>query len=680
MWDFAVTGRDAGQPSAWSEQIRVPYPAESALSGIMRKITGNDRLWYRRTFTVPAGWSGKRVQLNFGAVDWQTTVWVNGVQAGSAHTGGYDSFGYDITPLLNGGVNTVVVSVYDATGTSQVVGKQTLNPSAIFYTATSGIWQTVWLEPTPTAHVTRLDITPDVPAGQLHVIVRGAGTSGHTAQVTASAGGTAVGTASGAVGAEIRVPIPNARLWSPDDPFLYDLRVELRSGSTVVETVGGYSGMRSIALASVGGVLRPVLNGSYVFQMGTLDQGFWPDGIHTAPTDDALRFDLQAHKDMGFNTVRKHIKVEPQRWYYWADRLGLIVWQDMPSGGSDTLGRQYHEAEMRRMIDQLRSTTSIVMWIPFNEGWGEYEPAANADLVKSLDASRLVDNNSGSNCCGWDGGNGDVIDDHVYPGPGDTQQPSGTRAAVLGEYGGIRKQLQGHTWTPVGSSDTNDVTAQYLNLLGQVQTRMTRFGLSAAIYTQITDVENELNGIYTYDRQVAKVDLGRIKSAQQALIALSKGTRPLTSGTAVSLRVTTPGYTDRYLRHQLSLARTDVVGSGGDALLKQDSTFVVRPGLAEASCYSFESRNFPGHFLRHQEFRVRKDANDGTALFRADATFCAEGPPGALRLSSYNIPGTYLRHIGAEVYIASNGGSHTWDNPASYLADTTWAVSAPWAP
>ncbi|MET9559726.1 AbfB domain-containing protein [Streptomyces tauricus] len=699
IWDFAVTSADAGQPASFSEQIRVPFVAESALSGIQRKITQNDKLWYKRTFTVPAGWNGRRVQLNFGASDWRTTVWVNGGQAGATHSGGYDSFSYDITGLLNGGTNTVVVSVWDPSQTGiGAVGKQRINDVAphpgggIFYTAASGIWQTVWLEPTATAHITRLDMVPDLTNNTLKVTVRGAGVSGQSARVTVSSGSTTVGTATGAVGGTITVPIPNPRLWTPEDPFLYDVKAELLSGSAVVDSVGSYSGMRSVGVSRVDGVLRPVLNGKFVFQTGTLDQGYWPDGIYTAPTDDALKYDLQKHKDLGFNMVRKHIKVEPQRWFYWADRLGLLVWQDMPSMDTrtpDSAARTQWEAEYDRIIDQHRSSPSVVMWVNQNEGWGQYDQARIADHVKAYDPSRLVNNMSGINCCGAvDGGNGDVLDHHVYVGPG-TTVPSATRAAVLGEYGGLGFKVAGHEWYPGGGFSYEDQPDQahlnnrFIGLLDALREVRMPAGLSASVYTEITDVENEANGLLTYDRQVVKVDAARVQAANRALIDTSRTpTTPvvLPSNQYRSLRVTTPGYTNRYLRHRDGAAYTDVVDANSAALLKNDATWKVVPGLANSACYSFESRNYPGQYLRHREYRVYKESGSG-AVFQADATFCAvRGAGGGVRLSASNFPEQYLRHYDAELWLATPGGSHAWDNPASFTEDTTWAVETPWAP
>lgn len=681
-WQFAGTSSLTTPPvgQTLAESILVPFPIESGLSGIKRH---EDRMWYKRNFTVPAGWSGRQVQLNFGAVMWQATVWVNGTNVGT-HSGGYDSWSLNITTALRAGSNEIIVGVYapvDSAG--YPIGKQRKAGSGIFYTASSGIWQTVWLEPTRPAYVTRLDTVPDVPAGVLDLVVQGVG--GGTATAVVSTGGTTVGTATGAVGSHIRIPVPNARLWSPSDPFLYDLRVTLSGGDVVT----GYFGMRSVGKAVVGGVLRPVLNGRFVFNIGTLDQGYWPDGIYTAPTDAALRFDLEQQKALGFNTVRKHIKVEPARWFYWADRLGLMVWQDMPSmrtgvtpSASD---RTNFESELRRMVDQHRGITSIVQWIPFNEGWGEYDPARIADLVKGWDPTRLVNNNSGSNCCGFDGGNGDVVDDHIYVGPGNPQRPSASRVAVLGEFGGLGLRVAGHEWSPGNgfayemTSSSAALTERYSQVTTAVGPLIASNGLSASIYTQPTDVENEVNGIYTYDRQILKMDAARVRAANASVLAAASGTA-LPTGSLASLRVTTPGFTDRSLRHASSLAVTSVISASSPETDRKDATFWVRPGLSNSSCYSFESRNFPGSYLRHASSRVRRDARDGSALFDGDATWCARsGLSGAsTSLESANVPGSYLRHFNSEVWLARSGGPLPSDTPSNFANDATWNVAAPW--
>ncbi|WP_257447797.1 AbfB domain-containing protein [Archangium lipolyticum] len=687
-WQFgnATAGQTPPFGQNLPESVLVPFPIESGLSGIKRH---QDRMWYRRTFTVPAAWSGRRVQLHFGAVDWESTVYVNRQLVGT-HRGGFDSFSFDITNHLNGGTNEIIVGVYDPTDAgSQPVGKQTNNPQGIEYTAASGIWQTVWLEPTPSARITRLDMTPDLAGSTLRLTVRGAGLSGQTVEAVAFDGTTPVGSATGSVDGEIRIPVPNPKLWSPESPFLYDLRVSLKSGSTVVDQVTSYFGMRSVGLKLVGGVVRPVLNGQFVFQIGTLDQGYWPDGIYTAPTDEALKFDIQKHKDLGYNLIRKHIKVEPQRWYYWADKLGLLVWQDMPlmdSGKTpDAAARTQFELELREMIDEHRSATSIITWVVQNEGWGQYDQARLADLVKSWDPSRLVDNMSGINCCGAvDGGNGDFADWHVYVGPG-SSRPSGLRAAVVGEFGGLGLMVDGHDWSPNGRffyyelvPDSATLTSRYVGLINSIHRVMNRPGLSAAVYTEITDVEGEVNGLFTYDRAILKVDANQVRNAHLNLIAASRQLNNLglmQLGQYRSLQVTTPGYTHRYLRHIDSLGFTEVVNSASGGTLKQDATFKVVAGLADASCYSFESRNYPGSYLRHFNSRIRKDARDGSALFDQDATFCArpalDGSSSSVSLESRNKPGFYLRHRNGEVWVDA------LENTTGFRQDATWGISPP---
>ncbi|MBV9844022.1 MAG: AbfB domain-containing protein [Kutzneria sp.] len=690
QWAPAAAG-DAppvGQPLG--RTILVPYPVESALSGVGEH---HDRMWYRRTVAIPASWSGRRVQMNFGAVDWQADVWVNGTHVGT-HTGGYTRFSFDITDQLRAGENELVVGVYDPTDAGgQPIGKQRLSPNRIFYTASTGIWQTVWLEPTVPAHITRLDMTPDVADSKLNVVVQAADGAGATATVGVLSGGLVVGSATGAPGSTLSVPVPAPHLWSPSDPFLYDVHVTLASGNAV-DSVGSYVGMRSIGLTTVNGTLRPVLNGQFVFQLGTLDQGFWPDGIYTAPTDDALKFDIQAYKDLGFNTIRKHVKVEPDRWYYWADKLGVLVWQDMPSMVHDRAptpeAKTNFEAELHEMIDQHRSVTSIVQWVPINEGWGEYDPAHIIAEVKNWDPSRLVDDNSGSNCCGFDGGNGDLIDDHIYVGPGDPHRPANGRAAVLGEFGGLGLRVGGHEWSPGNGfgyemqADAPTLTNRYLGLLAQVQSLINRNGLSAAIYTELTDVENEVNGLYTYDRRVLKPNAARIRAANQAVIAGTPvyGRTGLPTNTWQSIEVTTPGYTDRYIRHADSLGYTEHVDAGSAALLKADATWRFVPGLADKQCYSIESKNYPGEYLRHQDSRVRRDPDNGTDLMHQDATWCAvPGLSGTnVSFESYNYPGKFLRHVDSQLWLADNSGSTTYSNPAWYGQDVTWHIVAPWTP
>jgi hypothetical protein len=691
------------------ERVNVPFPVESALSGVMRAANDNrNYLFYRRTFTVPAGWSGRRVQLHFGAVDWQATVWVNGVQVGT-HSGGYDGFTFDITPRLNGGTNELVVKVWDPSDTRQngslpPIGKQTKTPNGIFYTPSSGIWQTVWLEPTPASSISSVDLYPNLAGNTIRVRVFTRGdVTGHSVLAEALDGGTVVGSATGGF-AEFAVPVPNARRWTPDDPFLYNLRVTLRNAAGAqVDRTTHYFGMRQVSVGMVGGVLRPLLNGQFVFQNGTLDQGYWPDGVYTAPTDAALAFDLQKHKDLGFNMVRKHIKVEPQRWFYHADRLGLLVWQDIPSLTAqdinpDNAQQAQFEAEAREIVDEHRSSPAVVAYTIYNEGWGERSLADTqrvGNAVKSQDPTRLVNVHSGYNCCQSLGnpGNGDIDDWHMYLGPA-SPLPSASRVAVLGEFGGLGLRTPGHEWSPSGGffayewqPDATALTNRYVGLVRGVQNLMIGKGLSAAVYTEITDLEGELNGFVTYDRQVVKMDQARVRAANQALVTASRAL-PSTArvqlpvNSRISFQVTTPGFTDRYLRHQNSLAYTEVVNAASPALLKNDATYTVRAGLADANCYSFESVNFPGQFLRHANSRVQNSVNDGSALLRADATWCARnGLTGAgVSLESYNFRGSYLRHANAEVWLSDGAGGPAYNSPGPWAADATWNVVAPWAP
>ncbi|MET8306763.1 AbfB domain-containing protein [Micromonospora sp. NPDC005173] len=691
------------------ERVNVPFPVESALSGIQRAANDNrNYLFYRRTVTIPPNWSGRRTLLHFGAVDWQSTVWVNGVRVG-AHSGGYDAFTFDVTPQLTSGANEIVVKVWDPTDTRQngslpPIGKQTKQPGGIFYTPSSGIWQTVWMEPVPTASISSVDVYPNLSNNTLRVRVFTRGdVSGHSVLAEALNGSTVVGTASGGF-TDFSVPVPNARRWSPDDPFLYNLRITLRNaGGAAVDRTTHYFGMREITTGLVNGVLRPKLNGQFVFQVGTLDQGFWPDGLYTAPTDAALAFDLQKHKDLGFNMVRKHIKVEPQRWFYHADRLGLLVWQDIPSmtaqdiNPTDAQQAQF-ETEAREIVDEHRSSPAVIEYTPYNEGWGERALADTrrvAQNIKNQDPTRLVNPHSGHNCCQSLGnpGNGDIDDWHVYLGP-DSPVPSNSRVAALGEFGGLGIHTPGHEYSPNGEffayewqTSSTALTDRYVGLVQGTQNLMLGKGLSASVYTEITDLEGELNGFLTYDRQVIKMDQARVRAANTALINASKtigSSAPvaLPVNTRRSLQVTTPGYTNRYLRHQDSLAYTEVVDAGSPDLLKNDATYTIRPGLADTNCYSFESVNYPGQYLRHQASRVRNSPNDGSALTRADATWCARvGLTGTgVSLESYNFRGRYLRHYNSEVWLSSGTGGDAYNTPALWAADSTWNIAAPWAP
>jgi hypothetical protein len=526
VWQLAFGKKDEAPPFGKDlpEHILVPFPVESALSGVRKRA---ERLWYRRTFTWPKAWDGKHVLLHFGAVDWETTVWVNGKRLGQ-HRGGYDAFSFDITDALKPDLEQeLILGVWDPTdhGT-QPRGKQVTKPQGIYYTPTTGIWQTAWLEPVPAIHIESLKIVPLPDRGGVLLTVRAGGPAKDaTVKWTVKDGERIVIEGGGRVEKPIGVTILAPRLWSPESPALYDLHVSLQDGTTEVDAVESYFAVRKIEVGKdKKGVTRILLNGKPYFQIGLLDQGFWPDGLYTAPTDEALRYDIEMTKKLGFNLARKHVKVEPERWYYWCDRLGLLVWQDMPSGDAGVepgkgeitrtaeSARQY-ELELKRMIDGRFNHPSIIMWVIFNEGWGQFDTARLTQWTKQYDPTRLV------NCAsGWnDVRVGDVHDIHVYPGPG-SPDPEQRRAAVLGEFGGLGLGVNGHTWTTKtwgyrGTKGSEDLTRKYERLLRGVWDLKERHGLSAAVYTQTTDVETEANGLMTYDRAVIKTDAARVAAA-----------------------------------------------------------------------------------------------------------------------------------------------------------------------
>jgi len=515
-----------------SLEILVPFPVESALSGIMEH---HENVWYRRSFTVPANWSGQRILLHFGAVDYLCEVFINGTSVGT-HQGGYDPFSFDITPYLTTGSQDIAVRVNDVTDAKGYPrGKQTLYPGGIMYTSTTGIWQTVWLEMVPQSYIADIRMVPDIDNATLTVSSNVAGTyiRGLKIRCEIYDNGVKIASAedrSSVNGFPIDIPRP-LKLWSPDSPFLYDMKIYLVNGTEVHDSISTYFGMRKISKEMVDGYPRMMLNNKFVFHMGPLDQGFWPDGVYTAPTDEALKFDIQLTKELGFNMIRKHIKVEPQRWYYWCDKLGILVWQDMPSMNSyiDTRlrpvppqERPAYLTELEAMIKTHWNSPSIVSWVPFNEFQGSHDEANIANFVKNLDPSRLVNINSGGDSR-YDNINTDIRDYHNYPPPV-APKPNSTNSQILvcGEYGGTGYYEEGHIWQEGNPYETVNSYAALLQRYAKYGDMLVYFksnkGLSGAVYTEITDVEMELNGFITYDRKVIKGNKSDFYAVNQRII------------------------------------------------------------------------------------------------------------------------------------------------------------------
>ena len=520
LWEYAIVPSDQEQPEEWDGKILVPYPVESALSGVGKTVGTENKVWYKRTFKVPEVWKDKLIWLHFGAIDWEATVWVNGQDVGS-HKGGYDAFSFNISSALSDAEEQeIVIAVWDPVDEgTQPRGKQVSDPHGIWYTSVTGIWQTVWMEPVNKSHISRIKIIPDIDEAQVIVWYDATGIEGDAKlQADLSFDGREV--SQGAPEGEfIVLDVPDMKLWSPHHPFLYDLKLTLRDNDgEVSDEIYSYVGMRKISLGKdEKGITRVMLNNEFLFQFGPLDQGWWPDGLYTAATDEALKYDVEVTKQLGFNMARKHVKIEPERWYYWCDKLGLLVWQDMPSGDEyidpnepdfirDEISDKQFRYELQQLVEDYFNHPSIVMWVPFNEGWGQYATGDIVEFVKGLDPTRLVNPSSG-----WaDRQVGDIQDIHAYPGPAipDLEED---RAIVLGEFGGLGLPVEGHTWQDKDNwgyrnyETTDDLLEAYTKLIRELMP-MVENGLSAAVYTQTSDVEVEVNGLMTYDRKVIKMD------------------------------------------------------------------------------------------------------------------------------------------------------------------------------
>ena len=557
LWDYAITPKSQPCPRSFDGKILVPFAIESSLSGVGRTFTADDALWYKTTFSVPSAWKGKRLMLNFEAVDWKAEVFVNDIKIGS-HTGGYTHFSFDVTPYLKSGANSLVVRVEDATDNDfQPRGKQVSKPNGIWYTAVSGIWQSVWIEPVAPAHITDYNVVSSIKDKAINVSVDAAGTQeGDVVKVFLLDGGIGYSTetanaakpaadglyavlASGMTvpGGSVTLNVNSPKLWTPDSPYLYGLDIQILRNGKIVDRVASYTAMREVGAYRKNGNTKLMgLNGEGIFQLGPLDQGWWPDGLYTAPTDEALKFDIQKTKDFGFNMIRKHIKVEPDRWFYYCDQLGIIVWQDMPSFAvSKRWGMYYYgegedwpaspEAkanyykEWTEIINQVKKFQCIAVWVPFNEAWSQFDTKDVVAYTKKLDPTRLVNQSSGGN---WEEGVGDILDNHHYPYPAFRMWDK-NMINVLGEYGGIGLPIEGHLWQAdknwgyVQYKNGDEVLAEYTDFAEQLK-QLIKQGCSAAVYTQTTDVEIEVNGLMTYDRKVIKMDEKKLRAVNEDII------------------------------------------------------------------------------------------------------------------------------------------------------------------
>lgn len=543
QWQYAIVPAGEQQkPASYQGNILVPFAVESALSGVGKTVGKDSALWYERSFTLPASFKKNNVLLHFGAVDWQCDVYVNGKKVGS-HQGGYDPFSFDISSALNkSGKQLLTVRVWDPSDDGpQPRGKQVKKPHGIWYTPVTGIWQTVWLEAVPATYISSIKQTPDVDKSTLRVTTQVANSQpGDQVLVTAFKGNEKVAEQKVAAGEEAVLSIANPQLWSPKNPFLYDMKVTLLRKNKKADEVSSYFGMRKISMApDQQGIQRMLLNNQFVFQYGPLDQGWWPDGLYTAPTDEALKFDIEKTKEMGFNMIRKHVKVEPARWYYYCDSMGILVWQDMPSGDMGNrwesrpgvFGRatdkersaeseKIFNTEWTEIMQDLHNFTSIVVWVPFNEAWGQFKTKEIVEKTMQADPSRLVNSASGGNFEPV----GHIMDLHNYPEPlmPDPSLFGSKQILVLGEFGGLGLPLENHTWQEKNNwgyqsfKNKEELINKYAEFVNRIPF-LIKSGLSAAVYTQTTDVEVETNGIMTYDRKVIKMPEARLKELHSKL-------------------------------------------------------------------------------------------------------------------------------------------------------------------
>jgi len=545
VWDYCITDKSVKRPEYFDGEILVPFSIESPLSGVEKPLLPNNRLWYRKLVTIPSEWNGSRIILHFGAVDWQCKLYINKELVGS-HSGGYCPFSFDITDYLTDGYNEISLCVYDPTDKGwQQRGKQVLKPHGFWYTATSGIWQTVWMEPVDKTYITDIKLTPDIDEGLIHIKTNLSDNNNAVINARIIADGKEI--ANSDIQAEDSIKIENPQLWSPENPFLYDLVLTVFVDGKPVDNVLSYFGMRKYSIEKDDkGLPRLCLNNEPYFQNGLLDQGYWPDGVLTPPTDEAMIFDIKKMKELGFNMLRKHIKVEPARWYYHCDRMGMLVWQDMISGGEfvgfmtasvyptlhincrddnyhrfkrdEKKWRDDYKAELKDMLNSLYNYVSICCWVPFNEGWGQFDAREIGESIKKFDPTRFVDHASG-----WhDQGGPDFKSLHIYFRPVFMPRLDG-RPLCLTEFGGYSRKISDHVFNEHKSfgykffKTKESLTEGYKKLFEKQIIPLIPRGLCATVYTQVSDVELEINGILTYDRTHVKIDEDVIKNINERM-------------------------------------------------------------------------------------------------------------------------------------------------------------------
>lgn len=610
LWQYAIVSKDADEPKKFDGEILVPFAVESSLSGVGKTVLPSEKVWYKRNFKIPAGWNGQNVLLHFEAVDWESSVWINGKYVGT-HKGGSTAFSFDVTRYLKKGEQEVVVSVWDPTDTeAQPRGKQVLDPKGIWYTPVTGIWKTVWLEPVGKTAIRSVYPVSDIDKGQVALYPEVSGAKGgEEIRVRVSKNNMLVAEKSYPLSGQLILDIPSPQLWSPDFPELYQLELSLYRNNKLLDQVGSYFAMRKISIAKDDqGFQRIQLNNETIFQFGTLDQGWWPDGLLTPPSAEAMRYDMEVLKEMGFNMLRKHIKVEPSLYYYYADSLGLLIWQDMVSGFETAKRSEQHvnweatedwarpkesadqfEFELKEEIDQLKFFPSIVTWVIFNEGWGQYETKRVVDWSMAYDPTRIIDGVSG-----WTDRNcGHMIDVHQYPGPG--MEPASLnpgRVVVLGEFGGLGLPVENHLWNPNMRnwgyrtySSEPELLTEYAKLIHNLWP-MRYKGLSAAVYTQTTDVEGEVNGLMTYDRKVVKMDPDLLRIMHAPLYSKDpRKVKDIVPDSEVKKQ--------NILFSEESLGEGWQTGAGTDRFKKAEAPLTVLKGKSISSVSSFVLDEIP---------------------------------------------------------------------------------------